>query len=197
MTHQPNVILIAAVGNDGVIGANGGLPWRCPVDLRHFKDLTTGKVVLMGRKTAESLPKALPDRVCLVMTRDRDYQPPHAGMIVVHTQGDINRVLRRYHTNDLWVIGGGELYSKYIDQCNLIHLTVLDVDVPNADAWFPLDRLEGFSGTYVQATVDPKVTFWTLVRDGVATQTTMPRGPGATYVPLDTWSDVCTPIDNG
>lgn len=182
---KPRVILIAAVGNDGAIGVGGKLPWRCPVDLRHFRDLTMGKVVLMGRKTAESLPRALDGRVNLVLTRDRSWVPPK-DMHVVYTQGDINRHLRRNHADELWVIGGGDIYAKYIDQCDLIHLSVLDIDVPDADAWFPLEALGDFEGTYTQVTKDPKVTFWTLVRGGVPTQTHMPRDQ--VYSPLADWS---------
>jgi dihydrofolate reductase len=168
------IIVIAAVGRDGAIGADGRLPWRCPDDLRHFRSMTTGKVLLMGRKTADSLPRALPDRINLVLTRngyDRE------GFIAVRDQRDVNMVLRRMGTRDLWVIGGGQVYHRYAPHAAVIHLTQIDMDVPDADAWFPMGVLRGYKGATAKPSTDPRIHFWTLTPNPIGTR----RGHRATW----------------
>lgn len=153
------IIVIAAVGRNGALGANGVLPWHCPVDLRHFRALTMGRVCLMGRNTADGLRKPLRDRVNLVMTRNpAGYQRP--GFTSVSNMADIQAALDRCGTDELWVCGGAAIYREFLPIADVVHLTQLDIDVPDADTWYPMDLMDRFTGTQTQATTDPLVHFW-------------------------------------
>lgn len=163
---QPlKVILIAAMDLNGAIGYDDDLPWRSPADLRRFRSLTLNKVCLMGRKTAESLPKALRDRINIVYTRDKGYQ--REGFVVCNNMAKVRKVLKAAGTNELWVLGGGEIYRKFIHRADLIHLTIMQVTVPHADTYFPTDKLDEFEGSICIACEDPLVKFWTFTRKPV------------------------------
>ncbi len=114
------------------IGVDGKLPWHLPDDLRRFKALTLGKPVLMGRKTAESLRRALPGRLNLVLTRSG--RVPHAGMQAV---ASLAEALARAAGAELMVIGGGEVYALALPLADRLELTEVDTRLPSADAWFP------------------------------------------------------------
>src|SRR6202035_2456884 len=111
-----NIVLIAAVADNGVIGADGAIPWRLKTDLQRFKALTTGKPVVMGRKTFLSLRRPLPGRTNIVMTRDAGFR---ASGAVVTTSLDqalavaTGDALRRFVT-EIAVIGGAEIYAQWI-----------------------------------------------------------------------------------
>lgn len=130
------VVLIAARDRRGAIGRGNALPWHLPDDLKHFKALTLGKPVLMGRKTAQSLGRALPGRLNLVLTRSG--QVPFVGMEAVDSlQAALARV-QDEGADELCVIGGGEVYALLLPQAGTVHLTEVDTEVAGADAFFPL-----------------------------------------------------------
>src|ERR1700691_5391557 len=111
------IVLIAAVADNGVIGADGAIPWRLKTDLQRFKALTSGKPVVMGRKTFLSLRRPLPGRTNIVMTRDANFRGP--GAVVTTSLSDARAVatgdaLRRSVT-EIAVIGGAEIYAQWID----------------------------------------------------------------------------------
>ena len=108
------VSLVAALDRQRGIGRGNDLPWRLPDDLKRFKALTLGKPVLMGRKTAESLGRALPKRRNLVLTRSG--QVPFDGMRAVASVAEALRLAADEHAQELCVIGGGEIYTLLIDQ---------------------------------------------------------------------------------
>lgn len=126
--------LLAALDRDYAIGKGGALPWLLPDDLKRFKALTLGKTVLMGRKTAESLGRALPSRRNLVLTRSG--QVPHAGMQAVGTLEQAI-ALAAEAGSELCVIGGGEVYALTLPLATRMYLTWVDTVVEDADAWFP------------------------------------------------------------
>ena len=126
------ITLIAALDRGRAIGRGGALPWHLPDDLRRFKALTLGKPVLMGRRTAESLGRALPGRENLVLTRRG--LAPHPGMAVVPT---FEAALSLADARELMVIGGGEVYALALPRAARMHLTLVDTLVDGADAWFP------------------------------------------------------------
>jgi dihydrofolate reductase len=129
------VALIAAVDRALAIGVDGALPWHLPDDLKRFKALTLGKPMLMGRLTAESLGRALPDRLNLVLTRSG--RVPFAGMDAVP---DIDTALARIAdtgATELAVIGGGGVFEATLPIADALHLTMVDTHVPRADAYFP------------------------------------------------------------
>ena len=120
---MPQVTLVVAMADNGVIGRDGALPWRLPEDLRRFKAQTLGKPVLMGRRTLESIGRALPGRLNLVLTRGRDWRAPAAAgaVTVVH---DWDHALRAAAgAPELMVIGGAEIYAMAMPCADRVLLT--------------------------------------------------------------------------
>lgn len=126
--------LIAALDRHNAIGKGNALPWHLPDDLKRFKALTLGKPVLMGRKTAESLGRALPKRRNLVLTRSGGV--PFDGMQAVASL-DEAIALATGEAGELCVIGGGEIYALALPRATRLHLTHVDARVDGADAFFP------------------------------------------------------------
>ncbi len=126
--------LIAALDHDHGIGHANQLPWQLPDDLMRFKALTIGKPILMGRKTAQSLGRALPGRPNLVLTRSG--QVPFDGMQAVATLDDALQFAADAGADELCVIGGGEIYRLAMAQATDLHLTWVDTHV-QADTHFP------------------------------------------------------------
>ena len=127
------LVLLAALDRNRAIGRDNQLPWHLPADLKRFKALTLGKPVLMGRKTAESLGRALPGRRNLVLTRSG--RVPFAGMEAVASLDDALRLAA--DEAELCVIGGGDVFSLALPQARRMHLTHVDTVVERADAFFP------------------------------------------------------------
>ncbi len=129
------ISLIAALDRNNAIGRDNQLPWRLPDDLRRFKALTLGRPVLMGRKTAQSLGRALPGRLNLVLTRSA--QAPLEGMVAVTSVEQAIAQARAQSADQLCVIGGGQVYAQLLDRADALHLTHVDTVVEGADAYFP------------------------------------------------------------
>ena len=129
------ISLIAAMDRGFAIGKDGALPWRLPDDLKRFKALTLGKPILMGRKTAQSLGRALPGRLNLVLTRRG--QVPFDGMQAVASLEGAQSIATDVGAGELCVIGGGEIYVLTLPIATHMHLTLVDTDVSGADAFFP------------------------------------------------------------
>lgn len=126
------IALIAAMDRMRAIGREGDMPWHLPDDLRRFKQLTLGKAVLMGRKTALSIGRTLPGRTNLVLTHQAS--APFAQQIVVES---LDAALAQAGPSELMVIGGGEVYAQALDRAERLHLTLIETEVPGADTWFP------------------------------------------------------------
>jgi dihydrofolate reductase len=134
MSHGtgPRVYLVAAVAANGVIGAAGKLPWRIPEDLRHFKSLTLGHPVIMGRKTWASLGRPLPGRENIVVTRAAGFEAPGA-----HVATSLDAALALCAGEPVaFVIGGGEIYAAALPLADGMVLTEIGRDFPG-DARFP------------------------------------------------------------
>lgn len=127
--------MIAALDRQRGIGVGNALPWRLPDDLQRFKALTLGKTILMGRKTAESLGRALPGRRNLVLTRSD--AAPFSGMHAVASVEDALAMASDEGAEELCVIGGGEIYRLLLPQADVLHLTHVDTVVEAKDAFFP------------------------------------------------------------
>lgn len=135
------LVLIAALDHQHAIGKGNDLPWRLPDDLKRFKALTLGKPVLMGRKTALSLGRALPGRLNLVLTRSG--QVPFDGMQAVASLDEARARAAAAGAGELCVIGGGEIYALCLPLAARMHLTHVDTVVEGADAFFPaFDRAQ-------------------------------------------------------
>ena len=123
---------IVAVAEDGVIGRGGDLPWRLSADLKWFKKITLGHTILMGRKTWESLPGALPGRQNWVLSRTAE---PQEGMAVFRSMDEVKQALTP--TQTLFIIGGGEIYSMALPLCHELYISEVRQKVPDGDAFFP------------------------------------------------------------
>jgi dihydrofolate reductase len=131
MTKIPPIGLVVAVARNGVIGRANSLPWRLPNDLAHFKRLTLGRPIVMGRRTWDSLGRPLPGRRNVVLTRDRSFGAE--GAEVVH---DLEGAYALADSAGLLVIGGGELYRLCLPLAETLHLTTVEADV-DGDVLFP------------------------------------------------------------
>ena len=128
--------LIAAVDKNWAIGKNNQLLVRSPADQKFVRETTTGKVVVMGRKTLESFPNGLPlkNRTNIVLTRDKNYKVKDA--IVLHSMDELMVELEKYDSDDIYIIGGEKIYAQLVDQCDVAHITKIDYEY-DADAYFP------------------------------------------------------------
>ena len=128
--------LIVAVDKNWAIGKDNKLLVSIPDDMKFFRETTTGKVVVMGRKTLESFPngKPLKNRVNIVLTRDPKYQVKDA--IVVHSKEELDKELAKYNSDDVYVIGGESIYRMLLDDCNRAFVTYIDYSY-DADTFFP------------------------------------------------------------
>ncbi|MEM1178863.1 MAG: dihydrofolate reductase [Acidobacteriota bacterium] len=128
----PSVSLVAAVASNGVIGRDGDLPWRLPKDLRHFKRLTVGHTVLMGRRTWDSIGRPLPKRRSIVLSRDPSFVAPGADVA-----GDFESALALAHGDGpLFVIGGHSLYAAALPTATCLELTRVHAEI-DGDVTFP------------------------------------------------------------
>jgi dihydrofolate reductase len=142
--RTPRVTLILARARNGVIGAKGGLPWHLPEDLAFFKRTTMGHPIVMGRKTWESIGRPLPGRRGVVVTRDRRYSAP--GAETVHSLDEA--IERCRDAEEIFVIGGAQLYAEALPRADRLLLTEIDADfdgdtflpVPSPDVWMETDR---------------------------------------------------------
>ncbi|RMG34279.1 MAG: dihydrofolate reductase [Gammaproteobacteria bacterium] len=152
VTPNPNLSLIAAVADNGVIGIHNRLPWHLPADLAHFKRLTLGKPIIMGRKTWESLPGLLPHRTHVIVTRNPDYQAE--GGFVVHS---LEEALDTFgDVEELMVVGGADLYAQALPLASRLYLTEVHAK-PEGDSHFPpFDRAEWKEVERVEGRVDER-----------------------------------------
>lgn len=115
-----------------VIGANGAIPWRLPNELKLFKSVTMGHHIIMGRKTYESIGRLLPGRTTVIVTRQQDYRVD--GAVIAHSLQDA--VAASAGDDEIFVIGGGELYQAALPLADRVYLTVVDAE-PEGDTFMP------------------------------------------------------------
>ena len=128
--------MIVAVDNNWAIGNHNELLVSIPADMKFFRQETDGKVVVMGRKTLESFPNGLPlvNRVNIVLTENPDYQVK--GAKIVHSLAELQKELKQYRSEDVYVIGGESVYRQLLPYCDVVHATRIDMEY-QADAHFP------------------------------------------------------------
>ena len=158
---------IAAVDANWAIGNKNRLLTSIPADMKFFREKTMGHVVVMGRKTLESFPNGLPlkNRVNIVLTANRSYKVKDA--IIVHTKEELLEELKKYDSNELYVIGGGSIYEMLIPYCDTAYITKID-HAYAADTYFPnLDQMDDWEMTEVseeQTCFDLEFCFTTYER---------------------------------
>ncbi len=125
------MVIIAAMDKNRLIGKDNGLPWKLSADLQNFKKLTSGHAIIMGRKTWDSLGRALPNRKNIVISRDKNLDIP--GAYVVNSLAEAGRIAGEMKT---FVIGGSQIYQLALNEATEMILTEVDATV-EGDAWFP------------------------------------------------------------
>lgn len=132
------LIIIAAAGENNALGINNDLPWHLPDDFKRFKKLTSGHKIIMGRKTLESFPKALPNREHIAITRDEDYVPKFPCTVVNSLEAAIDLIKG---DSIAYIIGGGEIYKQSLQYATHIELTRIHSSF-EADTFFPEINLD-------------------------------------------------------
>ena len=125
------ISIIAALGRNRVIGSENSIPWKLPADMKRFRELTTGKPVIMGRKTFESIGRPLPNRANIIITTDKNYRAD--SCIVVHS---VDEALKAAKGSEIMVIGGSQIYKQFLPTANRMYLTFIDKEF-EGDAYFP------------------------------------------------------------
>ena len=131
------ISIIAAIGKNKVIGNKNTLPWKLPADMEHFKQLTMGKPVIVGRKTFESIGKALPGRKNIVISHLPDYKAE--GCIVVHSAEEALKEAGNH--GEVKIAGGATIYKEFLPKADKLYLTLIDSDF-EGDAYFPEYKIE-------------------------------------------------------
>jgi dihydrofolate reductase len=158
---KPPITIVVARARNGVIGRGGKLPWHISADLKRFKALTLGSVMVMGRKTFESLPGLLPGRRHVVLTRDARWSAP--GAEIVH---DVDEALRLAHGERISVIGGADIFALFLPLADRIELTEVEGDIEGDTMLSDPRRSGDWHATFSEdhAEEDPPFRFVTLER---------------------------------
>ena len=149
--------MVVAMTSDRVIGLNGEMPWHIPEDLRHFRRVTMGHAIIMGRKTHESIGRALPGRQNIVITRQKDAL--FAGCDVVHSLQEAIDLARANGDEEPRVVGGGAIYALALPHATKLFLTEVDLDV-EGDTHFPAYQPDRWTET--ERTLGEGVVYRTL-----------------------------------
>lgn len=133
--HTPKLSAIVATDRKGTIGKNGDIPWYLPADLKFFKRTTLGHPVVMGRKTFRSIGRPLPKRTNIILTRDAFFSA--TGVVVAHSLREALGNEAVISADEVFIIGGGELYKQSLDLVDTVYLTIVDAEIEDGDAFFP------------------------------------------------------------
>ena len=131
---NPRISIIVAHSRNMAIGKANALLWRLPEDLKRFKKLTTGHPIIMGRKTYQSINRSLPDRTNIIVTRDKNLEIPRC--IIVHSVIEAIEKAKEFDREEIFIIGGAEIYKETLPLVDRLYVTKVDLDV-EGDAFFP------------------------------------------------------------
>lgn len=157
-----SVSIIAAVGRNFELGKNNDLIWHFKQDMKFFKETTLGHTVIMGRKTFESLPKTLPNRLNVVITSDSSYS---AENIVVVSS--VEQALKYCDNEEAFVIGGGMIYKEFLPFADRLYLTEIEDSLENADTYFPSFDKNEFKRTVVKSTDENGIAFSHIIYEKI------------------------------
>ena len=164
------IAMIAAMAQNRIIGADNDMPWHLPADLKHFKAITLGKAVIMGRKTYQSIGRALPGRPNIVITNNADYSLSDATVVDSPESAlEVAKALS-VDSDEIMIIGGGTIYQAFLDKADTLYLTHIDLSV-DGDTQFPDYEAVGTWREVSREENDPDeknnhaYTFVTLSRD--------------------------------
>ena len=145
--------IIVAIAENNVIGKDGKLIWHIPRDLKHFREITDGSTIIMGRKTFESLPGVLPNRRHVVLTRNKDFRVDHPEVLVIHSLEEIQPYIDS--EEEAFIIGGGELFRLMLPHATRLYLTWIGKSW-DGDTYFPESPSDEFMLTEEWEAVDEK-----------------------------------------
>lgn len=143
--------IIVAKSRNNAIGKDNKLLWKIPDDLKRFKTLTTGHVIIMGRKTFESLGRVLPNRLHIVLTRDENYKVENENVKIVNHISEIDPFIK--DNNENFIIGGAQIYATFLSKCQKLYITQIDKDFIG-DSYFPKIKEEEWN--LIEQTKGPK-----------------------------------------
>jgi len=130
------ISIISAIGKNNEIGKANGLLWDLPADMKHFRETTSGHIVIMGQKTFESIGRPLPNRRNIVITLDKNFKMN--GVEVVHSPEGLDNLLKSEKPDtEAFIIGGGQIYKLFIDKADKLYVTHVEASFPDADTYFP------------------------------------------------------------
>ena len=129
------VSTIVGLGNNNEIGKDNDIPWYIPADLKYFKKITSGHPIIMGRKCFESIGRALPNRTNIIVSRNPEFHID--GCILTHSVSAALLVAEESGADEVFIIGGGEIYRMGMPLTSKLYLTEIDIDIENADVFFP------------------------------------------------------------
>jgi dihydrofolate reductase len=130
------ISLICAFSENGVIGKNNTMPWRLGDDLKNFKQITSNHCVIMGRKTYQSIGKALPHRTNIILTHQKDFQAKDTN--IFHTKQDALAFAKSISETEIFIIGGAEIYTLFLEDANMLYLSHIHTNITDGDAFFPI-----------------------------------------------------------
>ena len=129
---RPIIVIVAALSQNGIIGQAGDLPWKMPADLKHFRQLSLGKIVIMGRKTFDSLKKTLSGRKHVVLSRDKNYHP--SGVRVARSLSQVLTMIEK--EKEVVIAGGASVYQQFLPLADKMYLTMIQTKL-KGDTSFP------------------------------------------------------------
>ncbi|EKD58542.1 MAG: hypothetical protein ACD_56C00106G0008 [uncultured bacterium] len=132
--NNPKISIICAIAENRAIGKNNQLLWHIPEDFKHFKNITSGHVIIMGKKTFESIGKPLPNRTNIVVTRDKNFSAE--GIIVANSVEEAINKAKEIEKEEIFIIGGGQIYQQAMNMADKLYLTVVE-GIFDADTFFP------------------------------------------------------------
>ena len=133
------ISIIVAVAKGGAIGKEGKMPWKIPGEQRQFKDLTTGHVVIMGRTSYEEIGHPLPERTNIVVSKTKVFSGEN-----LYTVKSLKEAIERAGQEEIFIAGGAELFQEALHLANKIYMTYVDMEVPDADRFFPIFHEEEY-----------------------------------------------------
>jgi len=137
MSQKVELCHIVAVDKNNCIGKGNDIPWHIPKDLQYFKEKTLGCPVVMGRKTFESIGRALPKRLNIIITRNKDYKAPEGVLVFQDLESAVERAKEETQTSKVFIIGGGEIYKKSLSMVSKVFVTRVDLEIEEGEAFYP------------------------------------------------------------
>lgn len=130
--------IISAIANNNEIGKGNSLLWDLPIDMKHFRKTTSGHPVIMGQKTFESIGRPLPNRRNIILTLDKEFK--REGTEIAYSLEELDELLKNTTKKDeeLFIIGGGQIYRLFINKADRLYITHVDAEFPDADTLFPI-----------------------------------------------------------